>query len=298
MDRSNKRKRPAAVWAIIKALFSKYQQDNGNIIVSSISFYVLLSFIPFTLLCIFLLGTVITLSNPAVQFEYIIRSILPDQYENAIIERIFRELNFISVSRTLSGPLGFIMLFFFSTRLFSAIRTSFRIIFGRRSRGFLKNRGEEILYTSIFALLQALIFFSFLFSVILQSRLSHTMPHYTDSGLFRFIFLALDMIFTFSMFWVLYYVLSPARKAKTILLGTTLLATVAWHAGRSLFKHYIVYLMKVTAFFGTYGIFIAFLFWTYYSVFVFVCCTELQSILINRLTHGKEPSSPLSPSRP
>ena len=32
--------------------------------------------------------------------------------------------------------------------------------------------------------------------------------------------------------------------------------------------------------FGFYGIFVGFLLWTYYSVFVFVVCAELQAVLL------------------
>ncbi len=37
------------VFPTIKKLFKKYQADHANIMVSSISFYILLTFIPFTL---------------------------------------------------------------------------------------------------------------------------------------------------------------------------------------------------------------------------------------------------------
>ena len=45
-----------SAFAFIKSLYKKYRTDNGNIIVSSISFYLLLTFIPFTLLSISVLG--------------------------------------------------------------------------------------------------------------------------------------------------------------------------------------------------------------------------------------------------
>jgi uncharacterized BrkB/YihY/UPF0761 family membrane protein len=47
----------------------------------------------------------------------------------------------------------------------------------------------------------------------------------------------------------------------------------------------------VTAFFGTYGVFIAFLFWIYFSVFVFIVCAELLSVMLKEpVSRGPQPS--------
>ena len=63
------KKKTLSFIGVVRQLFKKYQQDRGNVIVSSISFYVLLTFIPFTLFSIFILGYVIDVSNPAAQLE-------------------------------------------------------------------------------------------------------------------------------------------------------------------------------------------------------------------------------------
>ena len=86
---------------VMKALFNKYQQDRGNIIVSSISFYVLLTFIPFTLFSICVLGYVVDLSNPARHLETFIRSAIPAPYDALIVNKILSELNIIAVTKKL-----------------------------------------------------------------------------------------------------------------------------------------------------------------------------------------------------
>ena len=131
-----KNRKTKSIFDIIKKLFKKYQKDHGNIIVSSISFYVLLTFIPFTLLSIFILGHVIDLSNPGLHLEKFLKSIVPDPYNTMIAKKVLKELNFISLSKKLSGPLGLLFLFFFTTRLFAIIRPSFQIIFGKDHEEF------------------------------------------------------------------------------------------------------------------------------------------------------------------
>jgi membrane protein len=283
--------------AVIKTLFNKYQRDNASIIVSSISFYILLTFIPFTLLSIYILGLVIDVSNPSLHLEKYLRNILPDPYNAIVVKRVLRELNFISISKSLSGPLGILFLYFFAARLFAIMRPSFRIIFEKHSTGFIKGKGEELFLTLVFALVQALIFFSFVFSIVIQTTVIKMLPGFISKTLFLYAFTLAEMAMTFVQFILLYYLLTPVRN-KCIILISTGAATLCWHLGRHFFKDFIIYLTKVTTFFGTYGIFIALLFWVYFSVFIFILCAELLSILADPVSHGLEPNSCLASDSP
>ena len=265
-------------FTIIKTLFKKYQRDNANIIVSSISFYILLTFIPFTLLSIYILGHVIDMSNPAVHLEKYVKNVIPDPYNAIVVKKVIKELNIISITKKLSGPLGVLFLYFFATRLFSIIRPSFRIIFGKNSTGFIKGKGEEFFLTILFALVQAVIFFSFVFGIVIQTKMIKVLPGFISKTVFAYAFLLVEMGLTFAQFIFLYYFLTPVRD-KRLILVSTVSATVCWHLGRHFFKHFIIYLSKVTTFFGTYGVFVAVLFWVYFSVFVFIVCAELLSVL-------------------
>ena len=288
------------VAAVIKTLFGKYQKDHANIIVSSISFYILLTFIPFTLLSIYILGYVIDVSNPAVHLEKLVKNVIPDPYNAVVVKKVIKELNIISLTKKLSGPLGLLFLYFFATRLFAIIRPSFRIIFGKAATGatgFIKGKGEEFLLTIAFALVQAVIFFSFLFSIVIQTKMIKIMPGFISKNVFSYAFLMMEMGLTFAQFVFLYYFLTPVRDKKIILIST-ISATLLWHLGRHFFKDFIIYLSKVTAFFGTYGVFIAVLFWVYFSVFVFILCAELLSILAGPSSHGLPPNSFLSGGSP
>lgn len=285
-----RKQKTRSIFGIIKKLFKKYQRDHGNIIVSSISFYVLLTFIPFTLLSIFILGHVIDLSNPGLHLEKFLKTIVPDPYNVIIAKKVLKELNFISLSKRLSGPLGLLFLFFFTTRLFAIIRPSFQIIFGKATKSFIRGKGEELLLTFLFSLVQALLFFSFIFSIMIQTKLVGALPAFLSKGPFIVLFSLFDMAATFVMFFLLYYFLAPIRNRKLIL-TSTIIATVFWYGGRYFFKYFILHIGKVTAFFGTYGIFIAFLFWIYFSVFVFIVCAELLSVLIGSpANRGPQPS--------
>jgi len=283
---------------IVKKLFKKYQSDNANIIVSSISFYVLLTFIPFTLLSIYILGYVIDISAPGMHLAKFLKNILPEPYNTIIVKRLIQELNVISLSKKLSGPLGLLFLFFFTTKLFSIIRPSFLIIFGKNPERFLRAKKKELFFALVFSLIQAILFFSFIFGVVLKTQVINMLPVFLSKAPAIFAFSFFDIVITFAMFYLLYYFLTPVRKTKKVLVLSSTIATVFWHLGKYLFKYYILHIGKFTAFFGTYGVFIAFLFWIYFSVFVFVACAELQSILLKGLTPVPVRGSPPPPAKP
>ncbi len=272
---------------VVKTLFKKYQQDRGNVIVSSISFYALLTFIPFTLFSICVLGYVIDLSNPAGHLEAFIRSAIPAPYGAVVVKKILSELNIIAVTKTLSGPLGLGFLLFFTMRLFAVIRPSFYLIFGRKPKGFLKGKWEELLMTIFFSILQTFLFFSFIASFVLQAKFVKALGGIVTKTPIVYLFSFLVMCFVFAFFYLLYYFLTPVRDKKLLLISTIPGVTI-WYVGKYGFKYFILTLGKYTTFFGAYGAFIAFLLWVYFSVFIFVLCAELLSILSGPHSDGNK----------
>jgi len=284
-----RKRKTGSVFGVVKTLFTKYQKDHGNILVSSISFYVLLTFVPFTLLSIFILGNVIDLSNPGLHLEKYLKNIVPDPYNTVIVKKILKELNLISLSKRLSGPLGLLFLFFFTVRLFGIIRSSFQIIFSKVSKGFIRGKGEELLLTLLFSLVQTMLFFSFVFRLVVQTKIISLLPAFFGKAPVIFIFSLLDMAVVFVMCFLLYWFLTPTRNKRVVLICTTF-ATFSWYVGKYFFEYFIIHIGKVTAFFGTYGVFIAFLFWVYFSVFTFVVGAELLSIIGPSSSRAPQPS--------
>ena len=261
------------VFPTIKKLFKKYQADHANIMVSSISFYILLTFIPFTLFSLFIISYVIDISHPASHMEKYIASIIPAPYNAVIVKKLLRELNLISLSKRLSGPLGLLFLLLFTSRLFAVMRPAFQLIFGRTRKGFIKGKQEEFFLTLSFALIQTLIFFSFVFSLIIQVKLVKTLGGFVTRASFSI----MDLLLVAGMFWFLYYFLTPVRDKRKLFLAASL-GAVLWHAGKYFFQYFVMYVGRFTTFFGTYGVFLAFLFWIYFSVFVFIACAEFLAV--------------------
>lgn len=278
----------AGLWGVprvLKLIFKKYQADHANIMVSSISFYILLTFIPFTLFSLFIISYVIDISHPAVHMERYIANIIPEPYNAVIVKKLLRELNLISLSRRLSGPLGLVFLFFFTSRLFAVMRPAFQLIFRTTKKGFLKGKQEEFVLTLTFSFIQTLIFFSFVFSLIIHVKLVKTLGGFMTRASFSL----MDLVLVAGMFWFLYYFLTPVRDKRKLFLAASL-GAIFWHAGKYFFQYFVLYIARFTTFFGTYGVFLAFLFWVYFSVFVFIACAEYLAVTSNGPVSAPRPS--------
>ncbi len=271
-------------FSIIRDLFRKYQRDNAPMMVAAIAFYVLLTFIPFALLSIAILGYLVNLSDIDQHLLVYTAKVIPDPFNETVTTMMAKNLRVIDIWKRFSGPLGLYFLFFFTSKLFSMLIPSFQVIFGGKMDSFLRKKGKEFFFTLLFSLLQAVIFFMTATLFVATSKVVGTISdkeHVLFEGSFYVYLISLiDMACTFAMFYLLYYVLTPLRKRIGLLLPTTLLATLLWGGGKYLFKYYALSVGRFTAVFGAYGIFIAFLFWLYYSVFVFIVCAELQSLLL------------------
>lgn len=282
----------------IKELFRKYQRDNGQMMVAAIAFYVLLTFIPFTLLSIAILGYLVNLSSLDAHLIIYASKVIPEPFNDTVTAFLAKNMRSINIWKRFSGPLGLYFLFFFTSRLFAMLIPSFRVIFGKKVEGFFRKKGKEFFFTVIFSLLQAVIFFLTVILFVMATKVVGTISarqHPLEGTFYFYLFTFIDGACIFAMFYLLYYVLTPLKKGSVLLLSTTFLATVLWGAGKNLFKYYALQVGRFTVIFGAYGIFIAFLFWLYYSVFVFIVCAELQSVLLRRANRGLLPSSAPSP---
>ena len=289
------------VWTTIKELFRKYQSDNAPMMVAAIAFYILLTFIPFTLLSIAILGYLVDLSDLDAHLISYTANVIPEPFNDTVTALMAKNIRVLEIWKRFSGPLGLYFLFFFTSKLFSMLIPSFQVIFGKKVEGFFRKKGKEFFFTMLFALLQAVIFFVTVIMFVTATKVVETISarhHPMEGTFFAYLFMAIDGACIFAMFYLLYYVLTPLKKRSILMLSTTLLATLLWGAGKNLFKFYALRLVKLTAVFGAYGMFIAFLFWLYYSVFVFIVCAELQSVLLQRANREPQPSSALFPPSP
>jgi membrane protein len=288
--------------SIVKEIIDKYQKDRAYVMVAATAFYVLLTFIPFTLLTMSILGFVMDRSDIDEHLLVYTFKVVPAPYNKTVTEFMAENMQRIESLRHLSGPLGLYFLFFFTSKLFSVLIPSFHLIFNTKMDSFLKMKGKEMLFTLLFSLLQGIVFFMTVILFVMTSRMvsviSGQQHRFLEGTFWLYLFSLLDMLCVFGLFYLLYYVLTPLRKETGLLLGTTFLATFLWWLGKSLFKLYALHVGRFTLFFGSYGIFLAFLFWLYYSVFVFIVCAELQSVLLPRLNRAPRPSSAPVPSTP
>ena len=198
----------------IKELFRKYQRDNGQMMVAAIAFYVLLTFIPFTLLSIAILGYLVNLSSLDAHLIIYASKVIPEPFNDTVTAFLAKNMRSINIWKRFSGPLGLYFLFFFTSRLFAMLIPSFRVIFGKKVEGFFRKKGKEFFFTVIFSLLQAVIFFLTVILFVMATKVVGTISarqHPLEGTFYFYLFTFIDGACIFAMFYLLYYVLTPLK---------------------------------------------------------------------------------------
>jgi len=188
----------------------------------------------------------------------------------------------------LSGPLGLVFLFFFHIATLRGDPSTFHMIFGKKAQGFLKGKGEELLLTMLFSVLQTLLFFSFIFSVIPSGQVSEAFGGMVSKAPFIYLFSFLDMCFAFVFFYMLYYFLTPVRDKKLLLDIHRCRSVFFWYAGKYCFKLLHPLSGKIYHLFRDYGAFHRF---SSLGLFLRVCFCGLRGTAFSscRICPGNEP---------
>jgi uncharacterized BrkB/YihY/UPF0761 family membrane protein len=126
------------LWQALK----KFNRDNGFFLSSGISFNVLVNLIPFMLLLLAMVGTY--LYNDEKVLSHIhgyLREVAP-----ALDPEIMKNLRDVIQNRRVVGILGFAGVLWFSTLLFTTLRSALNIVFMvEKSRGILRGIGIDLL---------------------------------------------------------------------------------------------------------------------------------------------------------
>ena len=86
--------------------------------VAAIAFYILLTFIPFTLLSIAILGYLVDLSDLDAHLISYTANVIPEPFNDTVTALMAKNIHVLEIWKRFSGPLGLYFLFF-SRRSFS-----------------------------------------------------------------------------------------------------------------------------------------------------------------------------------
>ncbi len=265
-----------------------FYSDDCFTFTAAISFYFLLSFIPFLIL----LGTSV---GYIVDYIKDIQHLTSEQLISYIMDSLNMAIPFLS-EKYVSGlvdianykagltTVGLVSLAVSATLLFSTLHYSFFRIFGGKSINFILSR----LMGAVFLLTLAIVLFfvHYLTTLFLSfaGNIAHKIPLLQDmidvisSG--QTYSLAVSTVIILLFFWILinYFTYGIKLLKKAVLCGA-LLFSVLWNSAKLLYNFYITEISNFSFIYGSAAWIITSILWVYYSALILLLCMEFIKTL-------------------
>jgi membrane protein len=253
----------------------KFDNDNGLLLSSGITFNLLVGLIPLTLLLLALSGSYLFSDREVLDhLRHYLERMVP-ALDPGITENIFRLIQ----DRKVVGILGIGGLVLAVLSVFSSLRAALNIVFEvEKPQGII--RGTAI---DLFMLLLAGIFhivsmamtsvFTFYKSYQLQSVLI------LGSMIIVFLKYLVPFFFTFWMFFFIYKI-APNRKIHSITaFKATCFTSVLWEVAKQFFGWYVHNLGKFSVVYGSLSTLVIFVLWVSYSAAILILGGKIAFLL-------------------
>jgi len=253
-------------------------EDNCSVLAAAISFYLILSFFPFLLFSISVLGFVLHSSDKA---GFYLLSLMIKTLPTSTLDA-FKILVEVVRKKEFFGIIGVGGLLLLASRIFTIVEKSMNKIWRveeGRSWGHSKTLSLILVPTSILIL-----FFSLGLTAFYSAAKVFVIPYLNFSiakapVLTSILALFFTTLSGFIFFFVIYKFL-PYRKIPTgyAILGA-LFAAIFWEIAKYLFDFYILNFTHYRMFYGSFGVVLIMFLWVYYSAFILLLGAEIGSNL-------------------
>ncbi|MCK4906515.1 MAG: YihY/virulence factor BrkB family protein [Spirochaetes bacterium] len=253
-------------------------RDNITTHAAAISFYIILYFIPFSLLIIALSSVFIDVraDSIAALFKKVQAFIPGFQFQT-----LLGDIKKLTMEKEIIGFFGVIILIFLSSKIFIIIQKSINVSFNLHySSRFI----YDYVMSIVFVLLLSVLYFIFSGIAplirIINGMMGGVGLNQSWAGYFTSFFsLVLSFLIGISFLFSLYYFI-PRKKVliRAAFLGASISAFF-WLLGRYIFGFYLAKIADYSAIYGAYGIIVLFLLWVFFTSYTIVFGAELASLV-------------------
>ncbi len=284
-----------------------FLSDDCHIMAAAISFYAVLSLIPFMLLMLSLSGYVLEYLGQGpggqetlfLQLADYVRAIFPFASQDFI-----DKLHSITVNREAFGVTGLVVLVVTSGLVFRSLELAFaRVFHTRRHRSLV---AHQLLFV-VFLLALGLVFLSVHYiTVIGTSMVSGRHGDFAsafDDAMQRYVLarIAVTVVTGTLVFYVLLKYFSNHKIRNRASLFAGFVFSVLWMLASKLFSYYLEGLARFSLLYGSLATPAVIIVWIFYSAIILLLCTELARVMQERYwpivdKNSKEQSSKVQPS--
>ena len=271
----------------ILGVYHHVDQHHVLLISGGLAFSLFTCIIPLTLILFSVLGSILTRPHIIETVNSVIDRIIPYQeYANDIKKLVLDRIHQFSLFKEVAGLVGLAGLLFASIGLFSSMRTVLNAAFNVPET-------ESVVAAKLWDL--ALVFlvmaFFILFVVGLPAWdtalamvhriawLNHNIP-----GIARgFLSNIFSLVIMFFGFMAIYWLIPLKRPGRRVVITSSLVASVLWHAAKEIFGYYISRATTLEHIYGAYAFIVIVAFWVYYSSLVFTIAAIIGRLYGDRV---------------
>jgi membrane protein len=269
-----------SVWGVIKRTLEGAFEDNLPFLASALSFDVILTSIPFLVLLLAVIGTLVQHQITAQQMDLaeLLRRFLPASSgggSDAAIRNVERALTQVVASRGQLTLVGVPLFLYFSTRLFGGLRAALNEVFDTEERRpFLVGKLIDL---SLVLLTGTLLLLSALLPALEARTLGQMGGGFLVDWLYR---LSLEIVaFGFStlLFLMVFKVLPSRRIAWRTAVVAAVFCALAFELAKRLYALYVAHFVTLDriASNANAGAFFLLILWIYYTNCVFLIGGEI-----------------------
>jgi membrane protein len=267
------------LWRFVKTLYVRtFEEDSCSSLAAAISFYAIVSFLPFVILAVSIASYFVASSAAATeQIQDFITNVMP-----GVTARAFDMMSGTLAQKTVFGVLGLVGLLWASMRIFAVLEASMnRIWRAPKHRSFWESRLVSLISIPLMAVFLLLsIGLTGVISVAKSTEIPGLGVSLADlPGAAATVTYLLPILISTLLFLSIYYLL-PKRwdHFKSALWGA-LLAAVLWEVAKLLFDIYIRNFSHMRTIYGSFTSLAVLFLWVYYSAMVVLIGAEFGSLL-------------------
>jgi membrane protein len=257
--------------------FKKFNDDNGFLLSSGLTFNLLVGLIPLFLLLLALVGTYLYSDREVLNYiRRYLENVLPS-LDPRIVKSILRVIR----DRKIVGILGIGGSIWTSIWVFSSLRTALNIIFQvKKGQGILRGIAIDllmILLVGIFHL--ASITLTSVMTYLKRYRFSFKSPLKLGAIIGFFLKYIIPFFFSFWMFFLIYKIIPDKKINFKAALQVALFTSLLWEGAKQFFGWYVLGLGGFTVINGSLSALAIFVLWVYYSSDILLLGGEVAYLL-------------------
>lgn len=260
-------------WYLIRGSVARIFEEDIQVLASAIAFNAILCSIPIVLLLMSSIGSFLNTSEMAITTLREMLDAAFSKQANPVRTQIEEFLSDIMRYRTSSGIIGFIVLIWTATSLFSSTRAVLNRIYRVQKhkmmlRKILEEIGWVIFIGLLFLAANLTTWIGTLIGPVLKDA-AGLLPFNADIILGT-IPLAISFMMTLLMFFLIYRFLPDEHVPSRIAFWSALTASTLWWSAGKAFAWYIATYHSYSTLYGAYAFLLILLVWFYYSSMVLI----------------------------